>query len=75
MSNEVFWVVTPCNIVGGYQRFGGTYLRTDSNPEDRGERVLRNAGNNVPDHTTSQPRRPQLILFQFFYNVLRFVRS
>jgi hypothetical protein len=21
----VFWVVTPCNLVGGYQRFGGTY--------------------------------------------------
>jgi hypothetical protein len=21
----VFWVVTPCDFVGGYQRFGGTY--------------------------------------------------
>jgi hypothetical protein len=22
---NVFWVVTPCGLVGGYQRFGGTY--------------------------------------------------
>jgi hypothetical protein len=21
----VFWVVTPCSLVGGYQRLGGTY--------------------------------------------------
>jgi hypothetical protein len=21
----IFWVVTPCELVGGYQRFGGTY--------------------------------------------------
>jgi hypothetical protein len=29
---EVFWVVTPCSVVVGYQRFGGPYclyLRSD----------------------------------------------
>jgi hypothetical protein len=25
MSMLVFWVVTPCGLVNGYQRFGGTY--------------------------------------------------
>jgi hypothetical protein len=25
MSMSVFWVVTPCILVGRYQRFGGTY--------------------------------------------------
>jgi hypothetical protein len=25
MSNVVLWVVTPCGLEGGYQRFGGTY--------------------------------------------------
>jgi hypothetical protein len=25
MSNVVFWVATPCGLVGGYKRFGGTY--------------------------------------------------
>jgi hypothetical protein len=25
MSLLVFWVVIPCGLVGGYQRFGGTY--------------------------------------------------
>jgi hypothetical protein len=30
----VFWVVTPCNLVG-YQRFGGTYpILIHLNPED-----------------------------------------
>jgi len=24
MQVEVFWVVTPCSIVVGYQRFGGS---------------------------------------------------
>jgi hypothetical protein len=25
MWMAVFWFVTPCNLVGGYQRFGRTY--------------------------------------------------
>jgi hypothetical protein len=25
LSVVVFWVVTPCDLIGGYQRFGGTY--------------------------------------------------
>jgi hypothetical protein len=25
MAIMVFWVVTPCSFVGGYQRFRGTY--------------------------------------------------
>jgi hypothetical protein len=25
LSIVVFWVVTPCGLVGGHQRFGGTY--------------------------------------------------
>jgi hypothetical protein len=25
MSVAIFWVMTPCGLVGGYQRFGRTY--------------------------------------------------
>jgi hypothetical protein len=27
VSSLAFWVVTPCGLVGRYQRFGGTYCR------------------------------------------------
>jgi hypothetical protein len=41
-SKLVFWVLTPCGLVGRYQRFGGTYylhLQTfvaiyNTNPHD-----------------------------------------
>jgi hypothetical protein len=32
MSMAVFWHVVPCGLVGGHQRFGGTY-----DPEDGGD--------------------------------------
>jgi hypothetical protein len=34
---QVFWVMTPCNLVGGYQYFGGTYcllLQGQSDPKN-----------------------------------------
>jgi hypothetical protein len=26
ISNVLFWIVTPCSLIGGYGRFGGVYL-------------------------------------------------
>jgi hypothetical protein len=52
---EVFWVVTPCSVVVGYQLF--------SSPRClhlQGSLVLRNVGNLLQHYTTSQPRRPLL---------------
>jgi hypothetical protein len=39
----IFWVVTPCGLVGGYQLFGGTY------PEDGDDTFLRNVGNHIQE--------------------------
>lgn len=39
MSKVVFWAVTPCVVLGGYQR---------SNPEDRGSISFRNVGIHEP---------------------------
>jgi hypothetical protein len=45
---EVFWVVMPCSVVGGYHRFGGPCCL-----HLQGEEGI------LPQHyTTSQPRRP-----------------
>jgi hypothetical protein len=49
---SVLSVVTPRDLVDGYQRFGGTYrsiFRTDT--------ILRNVGNKLKDHTASQAIR------------------
>jgi hypothetical protein len=38
LRTVVCWAVTPCGLVGGYKRF---------DPEDRGDALLRNAGNHL----------------------------
>jgi hypothetical protein len=46
----VFWVMTPCSVVVGYQRF---------RVEDGGSKDLRSV-HIIPQHyTASQPRRPR----------------
>jgi hypothetical protein len=38
---EVFWVVTPCSVVVGYQRFGGPFcLHLQGEVEDGGSTIL-----------------------------------
>jgi hypothetical protein len=54
ISIVVFWVVTPCSLVGGYQLLGGTYRL-----HIQYEVLIREGGNHLQDHTASQPRRPQ----------------
>jgi hypothetical protein len=56
MMIVVLWVVTPCGLAGGYQRFGGTL-----NPVDGGDRFLRDVSNHIQNYTASQPRGPQSI--------------
>jgi hypothetical protein len=45
MSTVVFWVLRPCSLLGGYQRFGGTLVTTYKttrrhNPVDHSRRPL-----------------------------------
>jgi hypothetical protein len=49
VSVLVFWVVTPCGLVGRYQRFGGTYSVLC--PEDGGSMFFRNVGISLQVHT------------------------
>jgi hypothetical protein len=51
MSMLVLWVITPCGLVGRYQRFGATYR------EDGGSIFLWNVGIYLQVHTALQPRR------------------
>jgi hypothetical protein len=65
---EVFWVVTPCIDVVGYQRFRGPYClhlqgeetRKGENSIDGGSMDLWNIGILPNPHTASQPRTPRL---------------
>jgi hypothetical protein len=53
----VFWVVTPCGLVGGYQHFGGTYslhLRGELKPE-----VIRSSKKLVTPYETTQHHNPE----------------
>jgi hypothetical protein len=75
LSIITLWVVTPCRLVGKYQRFGGIYrLHLQGRqrrwhappkrwqhfyPEDGGDSFIRSVGNHLQDYTASQPRRPQ----------------
>jgi len=47
IEDKVFWVVTPCTVVAGYQHF-------------RGSMDLWNVGILPQHYTASQPRRPRL---------------
>jgi hypothetical protein len=59
MMMLVFWVVTPCGLVGRYQHFGGMYYTAFFfSPEDEGSMFLRNAGIYLQVHMALLPRRP-----------------
>jgi hypothetical protein len=59
MSMPVFWVVTPCGLVGRYQLLRGTYcVHIHFSPEYGGSMFLRNAGIYLQDHIASQSRIP-----------------
>jgi hypothetical protein len=52
----VFWVVTPCNLVGGYQRFGGRLClhhqgRVTNVPSKRWQLPIRYKNCHKPDHS------------------------
>jgi hypothetical protein len=67
LPSMVFWVVTPCGLVGRYQRFGDTYCLHLQGWSDRlyivlssqrGTIFLRNVGIYLKVNTALQPRRP-----------------
>jgi hypothetical protein len=54
---EIFWVMTPCSVVVGYQRFGRSCC---PHLQAEGNKVLRNFGI-LPHHFTAlRPRSPRL---------------
>jgi hypothetical protein len=58
-QDEVFWVVTPCRVVVGYQRFRGSCcLLFQCEVEDGGRKIFRNDGIVPRYYTTSQRIRP-----------------
>jgi len=56
---EVFWVVTPCSDVAGYQRFRGPCC-IHLQGEDGSSMVPQIVGTLPRHYTASQPRRPLL---------------
>ena len=48
MKNVLFWVMTPGNLVGGYQCFRGIFY-----PEDGGSMFFRNNHIHVSDYTVA----------------------
>jgi len=40
LNGSVLWDVTPCNLVSGYQNFGGSNCVCHSWPENWGSRFL-----------------------------------
>jgi hypothetical protein len=50
---QVFWVVTLSSRAISSRRFDGPY------PEDKGDRFIRNVGNQKPIYSMQQPRRPK----------------
>jgi len=55
----VFWIVTPCSNVAGYQCFRASCC-LHLEPEDRGSMVIWNIGILPHHYTVSQPTRSQL---------------
>jgi len=55
---EVFWIVTPCSIVVGYQRFRGPCCL-----HPQGSMDLWNVGILLLQYMVSQPRGPRLEIF------------
>jgi hypothetical protein len=50
VQEEIFWVMTPCSVVVGYQRFRGLHY-----PEYRGSMDFRSYGILPQQYTASQP--------------------
>jgi hypothetical protein len=54
VSNLCYIVVlTPCSLVGGYQRFGGTFCLQIQDPGEGISIFLRDFGNHIPGYTVS----------------------
>jgi len=58
-QNEVFWAVTWCSDLVGYQSFGRPYC-IHLQGEDGGSKVLRNFGVQWRYYTASETRKPRL---------------
>jgi hypothetical protein len=52
---DTFWVMSLCNLVGWYERFGWAHNLQDRSTcsEDCGSMFLRNTGTYSPDYTVS----------------------
>jgi hypothetical protein len=72
MSIIDFWFVTSCGLVGDYQRIGGTYSLYIQR-EDGSDMFLRNVGNHLQDHTTSQTTSPRYLFALGILNPLTVV--
>jgi hypothetical protein len=58
----IFWLLAQCNLVGGYQRFGGTYC-LQFYAENGRKTFLLNAGVQAEDATTQNTiTKPDIFL-------------
>jgi hypothetical protein len=58
MKTVAFWIMTLCNPVNGYQRFGGTYHLHNFYSEDGTDTFLQNFGNHLQQYAVSKPKIP-----------------
>jgi hypothetical protein len=56
MSVVVFWVVSPCSLVGGYRRFEGTLWPPSSGLNAGGNAFFRNIGNHLQEYMAHYPQ-------------------
>jgi hypothetical protein len=66
---EVFWVVTHCSVVVGYQQFIGPYFFLLQG-KCKGSKVLQNVDILLQHYRASQPIRPQHVLYHSFTDVV-----
>lgn len=64
-----FWVVTPCELVGGYHRFGGTYCLI-FRAEDWNSMFLRNVGT-VTACTSTRSHNPEASVVSDIFTAAR----
>jgi hypothetical protein len=55
----VFWIVMPCGLAYGYQRFGETHSLRLQDSVNMETTFIRNIDYHLQDHMASRPRRPQ----------------
>jgi hypothetical protein len=59
----VFWVMTLCSLISGFQRFGGSFRLPLSGVRDvGGSGYLRNIEKNFRNYTLSYPEEHNLLL-------------